>query len=199
MGENIADLAGLTVAYDAYRMALGGQAAPVLEGLSGDQRFYLGWAQVWRREYREANLLNRLLTDPHSPSQERVAVVRNLDPWYAAYDVQADDRLFWRPSGASGSGSGERGGGPRWERAQRGPQVPVAARRRFGCASAGLLFWAVGDPVFAAAFLAGVGGAGALLVALPRARGEDDQDGAPPRPTSRCCARRSTPRERPSH
>jgi putative endopeptidase len=97
LGENIADLAGLTVAYDAYRMSLGGNAAPVLEGFSGDQRFYLGWAQVWRREYREANLLNRLLTDPHSPSEQRVAVVRNLDPWYAAYNVQPDDTLFLAP------------------------------------------------------------------------------------------------------
>jgi putative endopeptidase len=97
LGENIADLAGLTVAYDAYRMALGGRSAPVLEGLTGDQRFYLGWAQVWRREYREANLLQRLLTDPHSPSEQRVAVVRNLDPWYAAYSVQPGDDLFLAP------------------------------------------------------------------------------------------------------
>jgi putative endopeptidase len=97
LGENIADLAGLTVAYDAYRMAIGGQPAPVIDGFTGDQRFYLGWAQVWRREYREANLLNRLLTDPHSPSEQRVAVVRNLDPWYAAYNVQPDDTLFLAP------------------------------------------------------------------------------------------------------
>ncbi|HZF94313.1 MAG TPA: M13-type metalloendopeptidase [Allosphingosinicella sp.] len=97
LGENIADLAGLTVAYDAYRMSLGNRAAPVIDGFSGDQRFYLGWAQVWRREYREANLLNRLLTDPHSPSEQRVAVVRNLDPWYAAYNVQPDDTLFLAP------------------------------------------------------------------------------------------------------
>jgi putative endopeptidase len=97
LGENIADLAGLTVAYDAYRMSLGGQAAPVMDGFTGDQRFYLGWAQVWRREYREANLLNRLLTDPHSPSEQRVAVVRNLDPWYTAYNVQPDDTLFLAP------------------------------------------------------------------------------------------------------
>ncbi|HEX8193817.1 MAG TPA: M13 family metallopeptidase [Allosphingosinicella sp.] len=97
LGENIADLAGLTVAYDAYRMALGNAAAPEIDGFTGDQRFYLGWAQVWRREYREANLLNRLLTDPHSPSEQRVAVVRNLDPWYAAYNVQPDDTLFLAP------------------------------------------------------------------------------------------------------
>jgi putative endopeptidase len=97
LGENIADLAGLTVAYDAYRMALNGRPAPVLGGLTGDQRFYLGWAQVWRRKYREANLLQRLLTDPHAPSQQRVAVVRNLDPWYAAFNPAPDSALYLAP------------------------------------------------------------------------------------------------------
>jgi putative endopeptidase len=97
LGENIADLAGLTVAYDAYRESLGGRTPATIDGFTGDQRFYLGWAQVWRREYREANLLQRLLTDSHSPSEQRVAVVRNLDPWYAAYNVQPDDTLFLAP------------------------------------------------------------------------------------------------------
>lgn len=97
LGENIADLAGLTVAYQAYKLALNGQEAPVIDGFTGDQRFYLGWAQVWRRNYREANLRQRLLTDPHSPSEERVAVVRNLDPWYAAYRAQAGKRLYLAP------------------------------------------------------------------------------------------------------
>jgi putative endopeptidase len=97
LGENIADLAGLTVAYDAYRHALGGRPAPVIDGLTGDQRFYLGWAQVWRRKYREANLLQRLLTDPHSPSAERAAVVRNLDPWYLAFNPGPSDALFLAP------------------------------------------------------------------------------------------------------
>ena len=72
--------AGLTVAYDAYKHSLGGAEAPVLDGTTGDQRFYLGWAQVWRRNYREANLRQRLITDPHSPSEQRTWVVRNLDP-----------------------------------------------------------------------------------------------------------------------
>ncbi|MCA1654819.1 MAG: M13 family metallopeptidase, partial [Sphingomonadales bacterium] len=67
MGENVADLAGLTVAYDAYKMSLGGADAPVIDGTTGDQRFYLGWAQVWRTNLREASLRQRLLTDPHSP------------------------------------------------------------------------------------------------------------------------------------
>jgi len=97
LGENIADLAGLTVAYDAYRHSLGGREAPVIDGMTGDQRFYLGWAQVWRRKYREANLLQRLLTDPHSPSEQRVAVVRNLDPWYAAFRPNPGDALFLAP------------------------------------------------------------------------------------------------------
>ena len=97
LGENIADLAGLTVAYDAYHHSLGNRPAPVLGGWTGDQRFYLGWAQVWRRKYREANLLQRLLTDPHSPSEQRVAVVRNLDPWYAAFHPAPGSALFLTP------------------------------------------------------------------------------------------------------
>ncbi|MEO6113427.1 MAG: M13-type metalloendopeptidase [Sphingomicrobium sp.] len=97
LGENIGDLAGLTVAYDAYRHSLGGAEAPVIDGTTGDQRFYLGWAQVWRRNYREANLRQRLITDPHSPSEQRVSVVRNLDPWYSAYDVKTGQTLYLAP------------------------------------------------------------------------------------------------------
>ncbi|KRB85907.1 peptidase M13 [Sphingomonas sp. Root710] len=97
-GENIADLAGLTVAYEAYHMALKGRKAPVLDGFTGDQRFYLGWAQVWRRNYREANLRQRLLTDPHSPSVQRSWVVRNLDPFYPAYDVKAGEAMYLAPA-----------------------------------------------------------------------------------------------------
>jgi putative endopeptidase len=99
MGENVADLAGVTVAYDAYKASLGGKEAPVLGGMSGDQRFYLGWAQVWRRKYREANLRQRLLTDPHSPSEQRVAVVRNFDDWYRAFNVQPGQKLYLDPTG----------------------------------------------------------------------------------------------------
>ena len=97
LGENIGDLAGLTIAYDAYKHSLNGQDAPVLDGTTGDQRFYLGWAQVWRRNYREANLRQRLITDPHSPAEQRVWVVRNLDPWYGAYDIQPDAKLYLAP------------------------------------------------------------------------------------------------------
>ncbi|OSZ66749.1 peptidase M13 [Sphingomonas sp. IBVSS2] len=97
LGENVADLAGLTVAHDAYKASLNGQASPVLDGTTGDQRFYQGWAQVWRRNYREANLRQRLLTDPHSPSQQRAWVVRNLDPWYGAYNPDPATKLFLTP------------------------------------------------------------------------------------------------------
>jgi putative endopeptidase len=97
LGENIADLAGLTVAYDAYRASLGGKAAPVIDGMTGDQRFYLGWAQVWRRNVREATQRQRLLTDPHSPSEYRVATVRNLDPWYAAFAPSQAAKLYLAP------------------------------------------------------------------------------------------------------
>jgi putative endopeptidase len=97
LGENIGDLAGLTVAYDAYKTSLGGREAPVIDGTTGDQRFYLGWAQVWRRNYREANLRQRLITDPHSPSEQRVAVVRNLDPWYSAFGVEPGQKLYLAP------------------------------------------------------------------------------------------------------
>ena len=90
-------LAGLTVAYDAYRLSLGGKPAPTVEGFTGDQRFYLGWAQVWRRNYREANLRQRLLTDPHSPSEQRAAIVRNLDPWYPAFNVVPGQTLYLPP------------------------------------------------------------------------------------------------------
>jgi putative endopeptidase len=97
LGENIADLAGLTVAHDAYLLSLDGASPPVVDGFTADERFYLGWAQIWRREYREANLLQRLLTDPHSPSEQRAAVVRNLDPWYPAFEVDSSDTLYLAP------------------------------------------------------------------------------------------------------
>ncbi len=97
LGENVGDLAGLTVAYDAYKHSLGGAEAPILNGTTGDQRFYLGWAQVWRRNYREANLRQRLITDPHSPSEQRTWVVRNLDPWYPAFGVQPGQTLYLAP------------------------------------------------------------------------------------------------------
>ncbi|HKX91869.1 MAG TPA: M13 family metallopeptidase [Sphingomicrobium sp.] len=98
LGENIGDLAGLAVAYDAYKHALAGKEAPVIDGTTGDQRFYLGWAQVWRRNYREANLRQRLITDPHSPSEQRANIVRNMDPWYPAFSVMPGQKLFLPPA-----------------------------------------------------------------------------------------------------
>ncbi|MEQ8310246.1 MAG: M13 family metallopeptidase [Sphingopyxis sp.] len=97
LGENIGDLAGLTVAYEAYKKSLGGKEAPVLDGMTGDQRFFLGWAQVWRRNYREQNLSQRITTDPHSPSIQRTWVSRNLDPWYKAFQVKPDQKLYLTP------------------------------------------------------------------------------------------------------
>jgi putative endopeptidase len=94
LGENIADLAGITVAYQAYQLSLGGKQAPVIEGTTGDQRFFLGWAQVWRRSHRDQDLANRLVTDPHSPSQYRASVVRNIDAWYKAFPVKEGETLF---------------------------------------------------------------------------------------------------------
>jgi putative endopeptidase len=97
LGENIADLAGLTISYNAYKLSLGGKPAPVIDGLTGDQRFFLGWAQVWRRLYRDQELANRLVTDPHSPSEFRASVVRNLDAWYDAFKPKETDALYLPP------------------------------------------------------------------------------------------------------
>ena len=98
LGENIGDVGGLSLAYRAYKMALNGEEAPVLDGLTGDQRFFLSWAQVWQRKYREDALIQRLTSDPHSPSEFRVnGVVRNFDEWYEAFDVQAEDALYLAP------------------------------------------------------------------------------------------------------
>ena len=97
LGENIADLGGLTIAYDAYHASLKGKTPPVIDSLTGDQRFFLGWAQIWRLKYRDADLRRRLLTNPHAPAAQRVWTVRNLDGWYPAFDVKPSDRLFLAP------------------------------------------------------------------------------------------------------
>ena len=98
MGENVADLAGLTVSHDAYLASLGGKAPPVIDGMTADQRFYLGWAQVWRCKYREPYLRQQLLTNPHSPCQVRTDVVRNMDPWYQAFGVAPGQKLYLAPA-----------------------------------------------------------------------------------------------------
>lgn len=98
LGENIGDLGGLTVAHKAYELSLGGAPAPVIDGITGDQRFFYGWAQVWRTVYRDQALRNQVLTDPHSPGMYRVnGVVRNIDAWYAAFDVKPGDALYLPP------------------------------------------------------------------------------------------------------
>jgi putative endopeptidase len=98
LGENIGDLSGLAVAYKAYRMSLNGQEAPVIDGFTGDQRFFIGWAQIWRRLYRDANLEVRLTSDSHSHSEARCnAILRNFDAWYAAFDIQPGDAMYLPP------------------------------------------------------------------------------------------------------
>ena len=97
LGENIADVAGLAAAYDAYKMSLGGQPAPVVAGLSGDQQFFLSFAQSWRLKMREAALRQQILQDGHAPDEYRADTVRNLDPWYAAFDVRPGQALYLDP------------------------------------------------------------------------------------------------------
>ncbi len=98
LGENIGDLGGMSVAYTAYQLSLNGRDAPVMDGFSGDQRFFIGWAQVWRRKYRDEELKKRLLTDPHSPSQYRCnGIVSNLDPFHAAFKIKPDSKMFIGP------------------------------------------------------------------------------------------------------
>jgi putative endopeptidase len=95
MGENIADLGGLSVALEAYQTALGGKPAPVIDGMTGEQRFFLAWAQVWRTKMREAALRNQVNTGPHSPGMYRAfAPLRNIDGWYTAFNVQPGEKLF---------------------------------------------------------------------------------------------------------
>nr|WP_224243525.1 M13 family metallopeptidase [Hyalangium gracile] len=97
LGENIADTAGLSIAYDAYKNSLGGKPAPVIDGFTGDQRFFLGYGQVWRNKYREPALRRRLMTDGHAPSDARVSTVRNIDAWYQAFDVKPGQALYLAP------------------------------------------------------------------------------------------------------
>jgi putative endopeptidase len=98
LGENIGDLGGLNMAYYAYRLSLGGEEAPILDGLTGDQRFFLAYAQIWRGKMREETLLNRLNSGVHSPNEFRVnGVVRNMDAWYEAFDVGPEDAMYLPP------------------------------------------------------------------------------------------------------
>jgi putative endopeptidase len=95
MGENIADLGGALVALDAYHNALGGKPAPVLDGLTGDQRFFLGYAQSWRHKSTNDSIRQQIVSNPHAPVQYRVnGVVRNMDAWYDAFNIKPSDKLF---------------------------------------------------------------------------------------------------------
>ncbi|WP_341712434.1 M13 family metallopeptidase [Erythrobacter sp.] len=97
LGENIADVAGLAAAYDAYRASLGGKEAPVIGGFTGDQRFFIAYAQAWATKFREEALRQRIATDGHAPGQYRALTVRNLDAWYKAFDVKEGDALYLAP------------------------------------------------------------------------------------------------------
>ena len=97
LGENIADVAGLATAYDGYRISLGGKEAPSVQGFSGDQQFFLSFAQSWRRKVREPLERQLILTDGHAPDQYRAATVRNVDAWYAAFAVKPGQALFLAP------------------------------------------------------------------------------------------------------
>jgi len=98
VGENIGDLGGLSIALLAYQLSLGGAEAPVVDGLTGVQRVFFGWAQVWRTKSRDAEAIRRLATDPHSPPEFRCnGVIRNIDAYYDAFDVDPDAELYLAP------------------------------------------------------------------------------------------------------
>ncbi|WP_459040929.1 M13 family metallopeptidase [Stenotrophomonas sp. PSU-St19] len=97
LGENIADVAGLGTAYDAYQLSLQGKPGQTLEGFTPDQRFFLGFAQAWRSKSREQALRNSLLTDVHAPGQFRALTVRNIDAWYPAFEVKEGQKLYLAP------------------------------------------------------------------------------------------------------
>jgi len=98
LSENVADVAGLSAAYDGYRMSLGGKPAPAAQGLSDDQQFFVSFAQSWRQKMREALLRQVIVGDSHAPDAFRADVVRNLDAWYAAFDVKPGQKLYLAPA-----------------------------------------------------------------------------------------------------
>jgi putative endopeptidase len=98
MGENIADLGGLTLGLEAYHASLHGKKAPAIDGLTGDQRVFLGWAQVWRGKVRPDAERQALTIDPHSPPMARAnGAPHNIDAWYTAFDVKPGEKLYLAP------------------------------------------------------------------------------------------------------
>jgi putative endopeptidase len=98
MGENIADLGGLLLALDAYHASLKGASAPIRDGFTGEQRVFLGWAQVWRDKSRPDALKRQVAADPHSPARFRIdGPMRNIDAWYDAWNVKPGDTLYLKP------------------------------------------------------------------------------------------------------
>jgi putative endopeptidase len=98
LGENIGDLGGISIGLLAYKLSLGGEEAPVIDGLTGMQRVFLGYGQIWRRKFRDAELRRRIATDPHSPGEYRAnGSVRNVPEWYEAFNVQEGDALYLPP------------------------------------------------------------------------------------------------------
>jgi putative endopeptidase len=97
LAENIADNAGVSAAYDGYRTSLAGKPAPVQDGFSGDQQFFIAFGQNWGSKSREAALRQQVMTDPHSPAEYRADMVRNVDAWYPAFNVQPGEKLYLAP------------------------------------------------------------------------------------------------------
>ncbi|MEL0068931.1 MAG: M13-type metalloendopeptidase, partial [Gammaproteobacteria bacterium] len=97
LGENIGDVGGLAMAYHAYKLSLNGKEAPIIDGTTGDQRFFLSWAQVWKEKRTEQSMLNQLRGGVHSPGRFRALAPRNHDAWYKAFDVQPGDKLYLAP------------------------------------------------------------------------------------------------------
>jgi endothelin-converting enzyme/putative endopeptidase len=97
LAENIADLAGISAAYDGYRASLKGKAAPLQDSFSGDQQFFIAFGQNWGSKTREAALRQQVLTDSHAPAQYRADTVRNIDAWYGAFNVKPGETLYLTP------------------------------------------------------------------------------------------------------
>jgi putative endopeptidase len=99
IGENIGDLGGVGIAWKAYQVSLHGEEAPVIDGLTGGQRFFMSWARTWRQKIRDEEAIRLLTIDPHSPGEFRCnQIVRNLDEFYGAFDVGATDELWLEPA-----------------------------------------------------------------------------------------------------